>query len=138
MGNLKRVVLDTNVLLVCISDRSKLHWVFQTLISQSYILCVSTEILAKYAEIIERYIGPETRESVLGLIENLPNVEQITSYYRFRLLKDVDDDKFVDCAIAANASFIVSHDKDFAIVKTIDFPKVRVINTDEFFSELQT
>ncbi len=135
---MKRIVLDTNVLLVCISDRSKLHWVFQALLNQSYTLCVSTEILAEYAEIIERYLGSETSESVLGLIENLPNVERITSYYRFRLLKDEDDDKFVDCAIAANANFIVSHDKDFAVLKTVDFPKVKVIDTIVFKQELES
>ncbi len=131
-----KIVLDTNVLLVSISNRSRLHWVFNKLINQDYTLSVTTDILAEYAEIIEQHMGATTSNSVPGVLENLPNIEIITSYYRFQLLKDEDDDKFVDCAIAANAKFIVSHDKDFKILRNIDFPKVNVINTDEFAEEL--
>lgn len=82
-------------------------------------------------------MGTETSESVMGVIENLNNVEFITAYYRFGLLKDEDDDKFVDCAVAANASYIVSHDKDFRILKEIEFPKVRVIDTNEFKLDIE-
>ncbi len=126
---MKKVVLDTNVLLVAISDRSKLHWVFESLINNAYMICVSTDILAEYAEIIGQKMGGLVSESVLATIENLPNVELITAYYHFGLLTDEDDNKFVDCAIAANASFIVSHDKDFDILKNIPFPTVNVIDT---------
>lgn len=82
-------------------------------------------------------MGSETSESVMGVIENLKNIELITAYYRFGLLKDEDDDKFVDCAIAANASYIVTHDKDFNILKEIDFPKVRIIDTNEFKVDIE-
>ena len=132
-----KIVLDTNVLLVSISERSSIHWVFQGLLENEYILCVTTEILAEYAEIIERYMGSKVSESVLGVIENLENVELITTYFRFQLLQDEDDDKFVDCAIASNAHYIVSHDKDFNVLKDIDFPKVRVINSANFKQELR-
>jgi len=97
--------------LVSISERSKLHWVFQKLLEKQYELCVSTDILSEYAEIIEQHMGKETSESTMGVIENLNNITLITKYYQFQLLKDEDDDKFVDCAIAANADFIVSHDQ---------------------------
>ncbi len=127
-----KVVLDTNVLLVSISDRSKLHWIFKNLIEKKYALCVTTDILNEYAEIIEQHMGNETSESTMGVIENLSNIHFITKYYQFHLLKDEDDDKFVDCAIAANADFIVSHDKDFNILKGINFPHVRVIKTEAF------
>ena len=133
---MKKIVIDTNVLLVSISQRSKLHWVFRSLIDKKYTLCVTTDILAEYAEIIEEHMGHEASESVLGALNNLSNVEYITSYFKFRLLKDEDDDKFVDCAIAANASYIVSHDKDFRVLKTINFPKVIVLDTDEFKNDL--
>ncbi len=121
---MEKVVLDTNVFLVCISDRSRLHWVFQKLRDGEYTLCVTTEILAEYAEIIGQHMGEEASENALGVLENLPNVEFITTYFKFQLLKDEDDNKFVDCAVAANASFIVSHDRDFKILEKIDFPRL--------------
>ncbi len=129
---MERIVVDTNVLLVSISERSKLHWLFRGLLAQQYILCVTTDILAEYAEIIEQHMGHYVSESVMGIFENLPNVVQITSYYKFQLLNDEDDNKFVDCAVAANARFIVSHDKDFKKLSSIDFPKVLVIDTNQF------
>lgn len=129
---LQKIVLDTNILLVGISERSKLHWDFKGLIEKQYELCVTTDILSEYAEIIGQKMGKEVSESTMGTIENLRNTSFITNYYRFQLLKDEDDDKFVDCAVAANANFIVSHDKDFNVLKSIDFPSVKVIDTVEF------
>ena len=129
---MRKIVLDTNILLVSVSRKSSLYWIFSELQYGTYTLCVTTDILTEYAEILERHMGRKVSEDVLSTIENLPNVEFITTYYKFRLLKDEDDDKFVDCAIAANASFIVSHDSDFRILSSIDFPKVEVIDTQTF------
>ncbi len=129
---MNKIVLDTNVLLVSISEKSSLHWVFKGLLNGDFYLCVTTEILAEYEEVIERHMGHKVAEAVLAVLENLPNIEYITSYYKFNLLKDPDDNKFVDCAISGNADFIISHDKDFNILKDIDFPKVKVLTTDNF------
>ena len=133
---MRKVVLDTNVLVVSVSSKSKLHWVFKKLLEKEYTLCVTTEILSEYAEILERLMNKETSASVMGVLENLSNVEYITTYYRFRLLKDEDDDKFIDCAIASNASYIVSHDKDFKVLESLTFPKVKVIDTDTFKKDI--
>ncbi len=77
-------------------------------------------------------MGSTASNDIIGVLENLPNVDLVTTYYKFHLLKDEDDNKFVDCAIAANAFCIVSHDKDFAILKNIDFPIVSVVNSEQF------
>ncbi|QBN19298.1 putative toxin-antitoxin system toxin component, PIN family [Flavobacterium nackdongense] len=129
---MKKVVLDTNVLLVSISSKSKLHWVFKNLLEANYILCITTDILLEYAEIIEQKMGVLASQNILGVLENLKNVELITNYYKFNLLKDEDDNKFVDCAIASNADYIITHDSDFNLLKKIDFPKVVLLNTTEF------
>jgi putative PIN family toxin of toxin-antitoxin system len=133
-----RVVLDTNVLLVSISDRSPYHWIYLGLTQGKYELCVTTEILLEYAEIIEQHMGFEVSESVQGVLDNLTNVHFINSYFRFDLIKkDKDDNKFVDCAIAANANFIVSEDKDFRVLKKIAFPKVEVLGVEKFRKKLE-
>ena len=127
-----KIILDTNVLLVCISKKSSLHWIWQSLRAQKFTLCVTTDILVEYEEIIGQHMGIETAEFTLSTIDNLPNVELATRWYRFLLLGDMDDNKFVDCAIAINANFIVTHDKDFNILKSIPFPIIPVIDTNEF------
>lgn len=66
----------------------------------------------------------------MQLIENAPNVELITNYFKWNLIIDnPDDNKFVDCAIT---KFLVSNDKHFNILKEIDFPKVELIKAEEF------
>ena len=127
-----KVVLDTNILLVSVSQKSPFHWIFAGLKRSDFVLCVTTEILSEYAEILERHMGHQVSENVMGVLENLPNVERVTTWYRFNLLTDSDDNKFVDCAIACNAHFIVSHDRDFNILSKIPFPKVDVIDIPTF------
>lgn len=127
-----RVVLDTNVLLVSVSDKSRLHWVFARFLDAAYYLCVTTEILNEYAEILTRHMGDARTQQVLKTILKAPNTLLITPYYRFNLLQDPDDNKFVDCAIAANAGCIVSHDRDFLPLQHIEFPKVAVVDTAGF------
>lgn len=132
-----RLVIDTNVLLVSISTRSSLRWIFDLLLEGKYQLCVTTDMLVEYAEIIGDHMGAPAAENALGLIENLPNVKLITTYYQFHLLGDQDDNKFVDCAIAAGADFIITHDKDFKSLEKIAFPKIEVINTIQLKALLQ-
>ena len=60
----------------------------------------------------------------------------ITPYFKFQLIDDdPDDNKFVDCAISANAKYIVTEDHHYNILKHIDFPKVDCITLDEFMKE---
>ena len=127
-----KVVLDTNIFLVSISSKSKYHWIFSNLINGKYILCVTTDILAEYAEVIGNNMGYLASENALMVLENLPNVQLVTTYFKFGLLKDDDDNKFVDCAIACNASYIVTHDKDFNLLKNLSFPKLLAINIEQF------
>jgi predicted nucleic acid-binding protein len=54
-------------------------------------------------------------------------------YYNLNLIKaDEDDNKFVDCAFAANADFIITNDSHFNILKDIDFPNIPVLSIVEF------
>lgn len=68
-----KLVIDTNVLLVSISRKSSFHWLFEELLKGTFRLCLTTDILAEYAEIVEQHMGKRASESTLGLIENLQN-----------------------------------------------------------------
>lgn len=127
------IVLDTNVLLVSISTRSSSNWVFQQLVEGGYTLSVTSDILDEYTEIIEQHMGADFAQAVVDLLVDLPNLNQINKYYFWQLIEaDPDDNKFVDCAIAANADYIVSEDRHFRALKNIDFPKVEVLTIEEF------
>jgi len=127
-----RLVLDTNSLLQCISRRSKYHELWLSLLDGRNELCVSTEILEEYAEILERKTSPKFAELALDVISNNPYTVFITPYYHFKLIvADPDDDKFVDCAVASNAKFIVTEDSHYDLLQDLVFPRVDVIKLDE-------
>lgn len=133
-----RIVLDTNILLVSLPTHSKYHWVFEGLLKEDFDLLVSNEILTEYAEqIIQRYGLAET-EAQLDFLVLLPNVQLINPSFRWHLIhQDPDDNKFVDCAIAANADFIVTHDKHFRVLDAVTFPPIQVITLDQFEQRLK-
>lgn len=102
-----------------------------------YDLCVTTEILTEYEEIIGRLISPFAAKLVVEAILRAPNTRRIEASFRFGLITaDPDDNKFVDCAIVANAEFVVTNDAHFAVLAEIPFPRVSVLNLDEFMSVL--
>jgi putative PIN family toxin of toxin-antitoxin system len=100
---------------------------------KEFFLCVSTEILEEYEEILQRFYGVETATAVMETLENLPNVMYITRYFRWNvIIADPDDDKFVDCAVAAQAKFIVSEDKHFNVLRKDPNPIIKAIKIADF------
>ena len=78
---------------------------------------------------------PEFALYVIEAITNAPNVERINPSFRFNLItSDPDDNKFVDCAITAGATYIVSNDRHFDELQKYDFPKVAVRTLAEFMA----
>jgi putative PIN family toxin of toxin-antitoxin system len=130
---MKNIVLDTNCLLSCIATKSKYHNVWTAFLREDFRLCVSNEIISEYEEVITQKTSPTFADMIIQIMLNSENVVFAHPTFRFNLISaDPDDNKFVDCAIVTNADYIVSQDKHFNILKTIDFPKVSVINIDTF------
>jgi len=127
------VVIDTNVLLVSVSSRSKYHWLYQLILNEQVQIAYTNEILAEYEEQLASHWHPDVAIAVTRSLTELPNALSTTIYYNLRLIdKDEDDNKFVDCAFAANADFIVTNDSHFNVLKTIDFPSIPTLRIDEF------
>ena len=130
---LLNIVLDTNVLLVSISEFSKYHWLFRYLIDKQFNLHITNEILTEYEEIIGKKLNVEAANSVIRSLMELENVFPTSIYFKYNVIsQDPDDNKFVDCAIASNCDFLVTNDKHFNVLKGIDFPKINVVNLEEF------
>lgn len=127
-----KIVLDTNVFLVALASNHKYSWIYDALLNEKFDLCVSNEILTEYEEIIALRYGIENTSPLLEGLTLLPNVHLIDPHFNWQLLKDEDDNKFVDCCVAANADFIISNDKGFDILKNIEFPPITVLKYDQF------
>ena len=138
MNKLLNIVIDTNVFLVSLAKHYKLHWIFESLMEGKFNLCVSNEIIVEYEEIVGSRYGLSKTDATLEFLLVLPNVRQITPYFRWNLLDDKDDNKFVDCAIAGNCDFIVSNDKDFKKLGSINFPNIQVLSAEQFTDNYKT
>ena len=131
------IVLDTNCLLMAISDRSRYHRIWQAFLRREYSLCITNEIVEEYVEVISRNISERAAEAVTYLIMTRSNVRYIDPHFRFKLIEaDPDDNKFVDCAIASGAKYIVTEDHHFDVLKETPFPHVDVISIEQFLLEI--
>lgn len=130
---MNRVVIDTNCLLQIIARHSPYRPIWDAFLTKRYTLCVSNEILDEYQEILGRQITPTIAENIVLLILNQKNVELVDPHFHMGIITDdPDDNKFVDCAFAANASYLVSEDGHFSVLRSIPFPKLNLITLDEF------
>ena len=128
-----KLVIDTNIFIAIIGKKSPFRWIFDCLIEGKIVLCVSNEILFEYREILARKTTAEIAENIIEFLSISPFVEKTEIYFNFGLISvDTDDNKFVDCAITADAVCLVSNNKHFQILKTIDFPKVNILTLREF------
>lgn len=129
-----RIVLDINALLISLPVGKKYRPIFDALKAGIFTLLVTNEILTEYEEKVGEKTTPEIAQNVVRLLLNLPNVERISNiYYRWNLItNDPDDNKYIDCAVAANATYVVSDDADFRVLKRTPFPPLNLLTSDEF------
>lgn len=124
-----KLVINTNVILVSLSSKSRYHWIFQLLKTEFFELIVSHDILLEYEEIVSSKYNTDAARLLLDTLDLQPNVYYINPYYRWNLIcNDPDDNKFVDCAVSGNADFLITEDSDFNVLRTVEFPKVSVLN----------
>ena len=127
------VVIDTNCLLQIIARKSPYRPIWDAFLAGRYELCVSNDILEEYQEILEQQITPSVAENIVLLILNQKNVRLVDPHFRMELISaDPDDNKFVDCAFAAGADYLVSEDSHFNILRTTIFPQLNLVTLDEF------
>jgi uncharacterized protein len=128
-----KVVIDTNAFISILPSTSKFNFLFWKWIEKEFIIILSNDIYYEYEEILDLKLNKNVSKIFFQLIFEMDNVEFIVPNYKWNLISvDLDDNKFVDCAIAANADFIVTNDKHFSILKSIEFPNVQVITLEEF------
>lgn len=131
-----RVCIDTNTLLQLFGRNQAGRPIRDALLAGRVELAISNEILLEYEETITLLSGPARWQQVerfLALLFQLhANVLFIEPQYRFGVIvADADDNKFSDCAIAAQADFIITSDRHFGVLAGSGY-KPRPIKPEEF------
>ena len=134
---MRNVVVDTNCLLRMIPMRSKYRLVWEAFLDEKYVICISNDILSEYIEILTQKVSYTFAIRIANVLLKSNCVKFFDPHFHFGLItQDPDDNKFVDCAIVANADYLVSEDNHFNALRDITFPKVNVINLDNFLSDI--
>ena len=135
---MRRIVLDTNCLLQALPSRSPYHKIWVAVMAGGISLCVNSDILNEYEEILAEKTTAEIARNVVKAIMRLHTTVFQQVYFHFGLIEaDPDDNKFVDCAVAVDAEYIVTNDAHFNILKEIDWPRLTVISIKEFVKQLR-
>jgi uncharacterized protein len=130
------ICLDTNVFLQIFGRRQLFYPILRALLDGRLTLAISTSILLEYEEITVELSGQERWRDVVALLDSLvqlhANVRYIESHFRFNIISaDPDDNKFCDCAIAADADFVITEDHHFGALKSAKY-KPQPITPTEF------
>lgn len=128
-----RVVIDTNCLLASIPPKSSHYWLYQAFKDEQFEWLISNEILSEYIEKLTDIYSENTALIVYSILSVAPNVNFTEPFFKWQLVElDPDDNKFVDLTIAGNADYLVTNDKHFNPLKSLDFPKLNIVSMDEF------
>jgi len=128
-----RVVLDTNVLISALLFKGELTRMVGLWQSGKMIPIISKETFNELRAVLEYPKFSLSRAEIKSLIEHeiLPFFEVVNvSKHVKGACRDPGDDKFISCAISANADCIVTGDKDLSDLKK--YQSVRIIHASDF------
>ena len=113
------VCLDTNAVLQLFGRRSPLAPLKDALFDGRVRLALSTAVLLEYEEVVVEYASRERWNSIAEFFDLLElvrgTVVKVSPSFQFGVIAaDPDDNKFADCAITANADFVITEDRHFA------------------------
>ncbi len=121
-----------------IPRKSPYHQILLDFLTGKYLLCVSNEVVLEYEEILARKIGSLVANNIINAILASSNTVFINPQKRYQLIKsDPDDNKFVDCAISANAKYIVTQDHHYNVVRFNPKFDFTAIDIDVFLAMLK-
>ena len=128
-----RVVLDTNVLISALLFKGELSRMVGLWQEGKIVPIISKETFDELRAVLEYPKFSLSRAEIKSLIEHetLPFFEVVhVSKHVKGACRDPEDDKFISCAISANADCIVTGDKDLADLKK--YQSVRIIHASNF------
>ena len=126
-----RIVVDTNVVISGTFFRGNPRRVLEAIIKSEVDAYATLEIIDEYQSIVNRiiYRGEGSFDSS-GFIRFIADLNLIETSTEVSVCRDPDDNKFISCAIDADAHFIVSGDKDLLDLK--QYEGIRMITAADF------
>jgi putative PIN family toxin of toxin-antitoxin system len=122
-----RVVLDTNVLISALLFKGELSKIVGLWQKGKIVPVISKETFSELKKVLEYPKFSLSSAEIESLIEDeiLPffEVVNVTKHVK-GVCRDPGDDKFISCALSANADAIVTGDKDFSNLRKYQSIKI--------------
>lgn len=131
-----KVVLDTNIFVSAILFGGKPRRILESAFERKFDICVSEAMLRELEGVLRRLkfgLDPEIVRTVMIEIRDI--AEWIVPVKRhFAVKNDPDDDMIIDCAVAAEADYIVTGDAHLLALKK--FGRIILLNPEDFAGRL--
>ena len=128
-----KIVIDTNVVASAIFFGGRPRQLLKELILRNLDTVASPDILTEYQETFDelrsRYPDKPVRIPLASIVSAC---SLVTPSEHFKVCRNPDDDKFIDCAAAGKCIYIVSGDKDLLSLR--NFRNIEILTVSEFFS----
>jgi putative PIN family toxin of toxin-antitoxin system len=129
-----KVVIDTNIFVSSFFG-GKPKKIIDLWKTGKLTLCLSNDILDEYVQVLQR-LGLENEielEELLGLFAKEINILFTKKTPNLRLIKDdPGDDKFVECAVALQAGYIITGDR--ALKAFEEYKGIKILSAHDFLN----
>ena len=129
-----RVVVDTNVFISSFYGGNP-RKVIDLWKSGEITLCLSRPIVDEYIEVLRRLGLQDEKEmeELLGLFSHGFQLVYTAKTPDLNVVEeDPDDDKFIECAVALKAKFVITSDR--AVKKIREYMNIKIVSPREFLS----
>lgn len=125
-----RVVLDTNVVVSALLTKSGNEASALRLALSGFLtLCVTSEILAEYRAVLSRpRFKAIPARAIDALLQNFSQGELVAPKFSLAVSPDPTDNRFLECAEAATADYLVTGNKRHF---PAEWKKTKIVNARE-------
>lgn len=126
-----KAVIDTNIIVSSFRGGNP-RKVIDLLDEGVFTLCISPSITEEYFRVLQRF--PFTKEELEKIFDYCATAESVSSINetpRLDIVKnDPSDNKFIECAVALDARYIVSGDNDLLVIG--HYEQIQIVTPREF------
>jgi putative PIN family toxin of toxin-antitoxin system len=133
-----RVVLDTNVLISAILFGGNPRQILEKAIRGEIRLCLSEPIVKELKGVLQRSKFDYSPEMIQVILTELTGIADFVNPLKTMdvVLEDPEDNRILECAVEAEASYIVTG--DFHLLKLIRYRNIEVLNAVAFLEKLSS
>ena len=127
-----KIIIDTNVVISGTFFGGYPRKIIEAVVNDKVSAYASKSIINEYKEIVDEMISMKQGKLNKNILD--PFIQKliiIKPTSKIKLSRDKDDDKFIECAIDAKASYIVSGDKDLLDIKK--HKNVEIVTAKRFY-----